>query len=91
MYSKFTTKTIVSPEKFEKELKKVRQKGFATAVDELEIGIRAVAAPIFDHHGNVKAAMSIGGPSSRIDAKRLKELGNLLVEATHEISQRLGF
>ena len=87
---KFTAKTITSPDKFEKVLEKVRKLGYATAVDELEIGIRAVAAPIFDHHHNVKAAVSIGGPSSRIDAKRLKSLGKLLVETTQEISQKLG-
>lgn len=88
---KFTSNTITSPSNFEQELEKVRQLGYGTGVDELEVGIRAVAAPIFDHEKNVKAALSIGGPASRIDAKQLKALGNLLVETTQEISQLLGY
>ena len=42
---------------------------FEAGVDELEVGIRAVAAPIFDHEKNVKAALSIGGPASRMSTR----------------------
>ncbi len=87
---KFTKKTVIDPAKFEQELEGVRQRGYATAVDELEIGICAVAAPIFNHHGDVLAAVSIGGPTSRINTKRIKDLGKLLVDTTSEISQLLG-
>ena len=88
---KFTKKTIVQPKKLEQELECVRKNGYAAAVDELEIGICAVAAPIFNQHGDVLAAISIGGPSSRINAKRIKSLGKLLVETTSEISTLLGY
>ncbi len=87
---KFTHKTIIQPDKFKKELETVRQKGYAAAIDELEIGICAVAAPIFSQHGDILAAISIGGPTSRISTKRVKELGKLLVETTSEISTLLG-
>ena len=87
---KFTPKTITSAKKLHEELHIVRQRGFATAVDELEIGICAVASPIFNQHGEVLAAISVGGPSSRISAKRIQSLAKLLVETTKEISQQLG-
>ncbi|MEM8862137.1 MAG: IclR family transcriptional regulator, partial [Chloroflexota bacterium] len=86
----YTGRTITDPQKFKQELESVRQLGYATAVDELEIGICAIAAPIFNHHGEVLAAVSVGGPTSRIDSQRIKSLGKLLIETTQEISQQLG-
>ncbi|MEM9776194.1 MAG: IclR family transcriptional regulator [Chloroflexota bacterium] len=87
----FTEKTIIDPEKFGRELKLVRKRSYAAAVDELEVGVCAVAAPIFNQHGEVLAAVSVGGPTSRINANRIESIGKLLVEETLKISRTLGF
>ena len=51
-----------------------RREGFAAATDELELGLSAVAAPVFDEKGRVVAALSVSGPTLRLTPKRIAEL-----------------
>ncbi len=48
----------------------MREQGYAVAVDELEEGLTAVAAPIRNAHGDVIASMSVSGPTFRLDRAR---------------------
>jgi DNA-binding IclR family transcriptional regulator len=61
------------------------------AVDELEFGLTAVAAPVHDIHGDVVASMSVSGPSFRLDASRVPELAEAVMDASAEVSARLGY
>jgi IclR family acetate operon transcriptional repressor len=79
--------TIVDRSALEAELEDVRRLGYATAVDELEPGLAAVAAPV-PVEGTV-AALSISGPTLRMTAARLEELGALLVTHAAELSAAL--
>ena len=88
--SKFTEQTITNEQALLDALAGVREVGYGTAVDELEVGVCAVAAPIVGHDGDVLAAVSVGGATSRIDGERIKYLGALLLETTQEISHKLG-
>ena len=63
------------------ELDRVREQGYAVAVDELEVGLTAVAAPIRNAHGDVVASMSVSGPTFRLAPERVDEVVPLLVEA----------
>ncbi len=72
------------------ELARVRQQGFATALGELEDGLNAVAAPIRGSSGDVIAAISVSGPSYRVRAERIPDLGALCVAVANKISTRLG-
>ena len=65
-------------------------RGYATAVDELEEGLTAVAAPVFDSGGRVIAALSISGPTIRLTRARIEELVPGLVQEAHALSGRLG-
>ena len=47
----------------EAELTPIRERGFSTAVDELEVGLSALAAPVFGADGTCLAALSISGPT----------------------------
>ena len=87
----YTPHTITSRAEFREELTKVREQGYAVAVDELEIGLTAVAAPIRNAHGDVVASMSVSGPSFRLPEDRLDEVLRLVVEAAREVSHRLGW
>ena len=49
------------------------------------------AAPIFNIHGNVIAAISISGPAQRFDKAKMKEMSQLLLKETRTISQELGY
>ena len=77
---KYTHATITSRTKLESELEQIRKTGYATIIDELEEGLTAVAAPVFDHRGQVIGAVSLSGPSPRMPATSLPTLGTLIAD-----------
>jgi DNA-binding IclR family transcriptional regulator len=87
----YTPHTITGRAKFREELGRVREQGYAVAVDELEVGLTAVAAPIRNAHGDVIASMSVSGPSFRLPEDRVREVVRLVVAAAAEVSHRLGW
>ncbi len=86
----YTPETITSRDRLRSELATILQQGYAVAVDELEIGLTAIAAPIHDAHGDVVASLSISGPTFRLDGDRVAGLVALVVDAARDISARLG-
>jgi DNA-binding IclR family transcriptional regulator len=87
----YTPETITSRSALRKEIDAVREQGYAVAVDELEVGLTAIAAPIRNVHGDVVASLSVSGPTFRISDERRKELTGLVVDAADEVSLRLGW
>ena len=83
-------KTIRTLAALRRELGRVRSRGYALAVDELEDGYSAIGAPVRDHEGRVVAAVSLGGPSVRLTRERLGTLLPILRQATAGISRALG-
>jgi DNA-binding IclR family transcriptional regulator len=71
-------------------LARVRDEGFATAIDELEHGLAAIAAPVRGAHGDVIAALSISGPTLRMTEARIRELKPVLIDEARSLSRRLG-
>ena len=69
------------------QLTGIRQKGFATTVDELEVGLTAVAAPVF-HDGAVVAAIGLSGPTQRLSTD-LSTTGTLVAGHARALSTRL--
>ena len=88
--SRLALRTITSKTDFERELAKVRHAGYAVAVDELEPGLVAMAAPVRNHLGYVVAALSINGPGTRLGPKRRRALIPKLCRAANRVSRRLG-
>ena len=72
------------------ELRRVRSRGYATSVDELELGLSALAAPVFGPSGEALAALSISGPSARLTSERIAELAPLLMAEATALAERLG-
>ena len=72
------------------ELRRVRARGWATSVDELEDGLSAIAAPVVGPDGDAIAALSISGPSARLTSERIATLAPLLVQECGELARRLG-
>jgi DNA-binding IclR family transcriptional regulator len=73
------------------EVARVREQGYAVAVDELEVGLTAVAAPIRNAHGDVVASMSVSGPSFRLPEEQVEDVVRRVVAAAVEVSHRLGW
>lgn len=89
--ARFTERTITALDEFSQALAEVRRRGFATAVDELEAGLTAIAAPVRNAEGTVIASISASGPSFRIPAGRVPALAAAVRGAADEISRRLGW
>lgn len=87
----YTVHTITKRAVLREELARVRDQGYALAVDELEVGLTAVAAPIRNAHGDVVASMSVSGPSFRLPADRLDRVVAQVTESATEVSHRLGW
>jgi DNA-binding IclR family transcriptional regulator len=74
---RYTEHTITSHEALQAELAAIVELGYATAAAELEDGLVAVAAPVFDGTGRCVAALSVSGPAYRMQPEKLDELGRL--------------
>jgi len=85
----YTEHTIVDPRSLRAELRVVRAAGFATAIEELELGLAAIAAPVHGSRSDVVAALSISGPTVRVTPDRIAELKPILIQAAHALSERL--
>jgi IclR family acetate operon transcriptional repressor len=83
-----TPQTIVDRGELERALDATLARGYATAVEELEAGLWAIAAPVHGASG-VVAALSISGPTIRLEDSLLEELGRLLIVEAATISARL--
>jgi DNA-binding IclR family transcriptional regulator len=86
----FTGSTITTKAQLKRALDTVREQGYAVAVDELEVGLTAIAAPIRNAHGDVIASLSVSGPTFRLTETRVKELVPVVLDAAEEVSRRLG-
>ncbi len=85
-----TSRTIVERAQLAAELQNVRREGFATAVDELELGLSAVAAPVLDDSGRAIAALSVSGPTLRLSPRRVAELRPLVIKQARALGEQLG-
>ncbi|RZT66881.1 IclR family transcriptional regulator [Leucobacter luti] len=86
-----TARTITSIEQLYLDLAQTRERGFAIDDGENRDGIRGFAAPIFDFTGSVCAALSIAGPTSRLDSEdAIQEFGGMVTRAARRVSSVLG-
>jgi len=89
--SRHTDRTITSIRRLDEELDRVRKNGYATAVEELEIGAVAVAAALFEtSSGQAVGAISVGGPTSRLGRRDLVTLGERLASTAERLSGQMG-
>jgi IclR family KDG regulon transcriptional repressor len=87
----YTVNTITEPESLRAELASIRGRGYAIDDEEIELGLRCVAAPIRDHSGHVVAAISVAAPVQRMSKKTVQATIPSVVAAAENISRRLGF
>ena len=87
---RFTERTITNRVDLDKELEAIRSKGYAIDNEEHEIGVRCVAAPVYDNTGSVVAAVSVSMPSVRVTDEDIPRYAETIMRATREISRRLG-
>lgn len=88
--TRHTASTIADRSLLGQELAVVRRTGFASAIDELELGLAAIAVPIRGARGDVVAALSISGPTLRMTPARIREFQTVLIAEGRALSRRLG-
>lgn len=87
---RYTEHTITDLDMLVRELDLVRARGWACTVEEYELGLNALAAPVRDQDGSVVAAISVSGPSYRLTSHDLPTVAPRLLQAAGDISRRLG-
>ena len=88
---RYTQNTITEPASLLEELASIRQKGYSIDDEEIEQGLRCVAAPIRDHSGLVIAAISVAAPVQRMTKKNVQTTIPSVQASAEAISRRLGY
>ena len=88
--ARFTERTIDNPANLRVELSHIRKLGYALDDEEHSVGLRCVAATIFDENGVALAGLSLSGPKARITDSRLTDLGAAIRQMADEVTAALG-
>ncbi len=88
---KRTPFTITTPGRFMRELEEVRERGYSLDNEENSVGVRCVAAPIFNAAGEVEAAINITGTAQQVNREALPRIIDHVKETARRISSQLGF
>ena len=86
-----TPNSVGNVQELKTELYRVRKNGYACDLEEHELHIRCVAAPIWDHTGSVQSSVSITAPTLRMPVTRLRQLAPMIQAAGLNISTELGY
>lgn len=84
--TQFTDSTLNTPAKLKDEMALIRKQGFSFDDEEHAVGMRCVAACIYNEYQEPFAAISVSGPKSRIPDERVVHLGSLVVQASQDIT-----
>jgi DNA-binding IclR family transcriptional regulator len=87
----WTPHTLTQPAAVRAAVEQVRRQGWATASDAVQIGVNALAAPVFDHRGELRGAIALVGPSHLIPQAPETRLIGLITGAAADASRRLGW
>lgn len=86
-----TSHTTTSRVALRRQLGETRQRGYSIADESLEVGLIALAAPVYNHDGQVVATVSMAGPKVRITPDCVHEIGSQVVATADRVSARLGY
>jgi len=87
---RLTEKSIVRPGELFRELEAIRRQGYAVDNEEARMGLRCVAAVVYNDCGEPLAAISVSGMTSRVTDDRLPALGKVVREVADELTVALG-
>ncbi|MGN7469746.1 IclR family transcriptional regulator [Brevibacillus sp. SAFN-007a] len=79
----------VNREAYVEQLDQIRRQGFATSVEERELGTAAVAAPVFNRNGQLVASIAASGPSNRLTPEKMSEYAPYIMEAAYRMGKMM--
>jgi IclR family acetate operon transcriptional repressor len=86
----YTPKTLATRAALLENLATIRARGFSVDDEERHLGMRCVAAAVFDEHGEPVGGVSISGPTVRLDDARLAALGPRVADAARQLTHAMG-
>jgi DNA-binding IclR family transcriptional regulator len=89
--SKKTENTVVDINELKKQFEMIRKNGYAVDYEEFELGVCAIAAPIYNRQGKIVAAIGSPSPISRMTPERISDIAAAFKKAAIAISQRMGY
>lgn len=87
----WTERTLTEPAALRAEVARVRRQGWATAVDAVQVGVNALAAPVLDHRGVSRGAIALVGATQFIPAEPDPAQAEMVVQAAAAASRALGW
>ena len=87
---KMTVKTLTTTPALRADLATSRARGYALDDEEHAVGLRCIAAPVFNEADDAVAALSVSGPMARIPDSRIPMLGELVRRTADAITAQLG-
>lgn len=88
---RYTPRTICTLQDLAAELNRIRRRGYAIDDEEYIAGVRCIASPIINQHGQPVAVLGISGPKGRISMREPNKYGELIRRYSRDISKRLGY
>ncbi len=90
-FVQFTEQTVSNREELLQSLEEISGRGYAEDLEELQTGLTCVSAPIYNYLGTAFAAVSVSGPTSRMNEALRREIASALIEVAKEISHKMGY
>ncbi len=87
----YTQYTITDPLLLRAHLDEVRLQGYAFDDEEFDLGVRCLAAPIFDYRNKVIGAIGISGPATRMTSENIAKFAQVVVDVGRALSRRMQF
>ena len=87
---RFTEHTLCDAFALKEDLKAVRNRGYSIDGEEKNLGMRCIAAPVFNNYGEVVAGLSVSGPTSRVSTDKIDTLAASVKEAAKALTVSLG-
>ncbi|MCV0428407.1 MAG: IclR family transcriptional regulator, partial [Roseibium sp.] len=78
---RFTEHTLCDAATLKEDLKDIRTRGYSIDGEEKNLGMRCIAAPVFNNYGEVVAGLSVSGPTSRVSTAKIDTLAASVKEA----------
>lgn len=86
-----TEHTLTESEQIMKELEEIRSRGYAVDNEEVELGLRCVAVPVYDYRKKPIAAISISSAAAYLNDEKIRQAAVGLQKTAKEISKRMGY
>ncbi|SDI14061.1 IclR family transcriptional regulator [Alteribacillus bidgolensis] len=86
-----TSKTPTDPNMYWNMVEDIRETGYSISREDVTLGVAALGAPVFDHNGNIVAAVSVSSTVHRISKESEKDISEHVIGAANEVSRRMGW